>query len=432
MEGGLQAFESSSVALIDSLPMPQSYDGVGGGSYRILMVAPQPFFRERGTPFSVLHRIRALLRLGHRVELLTYPFGERVELPGLVVHRSPRPPGVRDVAIGPSVAKAALDVPLFARAARLIARDDYDLVHTHEEAGAVGSWARRHRGLPHLYDMHSSLPEQLHNFGRYDRFPFPWLMGAVEEYILAGSDAVVAISPSLAERVEALGFAGPVEVIENVLDFPSRARVPEHRRDDPRREAAWPEVTDGANERDPYRLLYTGSLEPYQGLELLIGALSFVDGRGRPVVALVVGGTEDPRRRLEDHAREARVADLVHFLPPVAPAAVKGLHQRADVLVSLRSSGTNPPLKLYEYLRAGKPILATDVPSHRQVLDPVFAELVAPEADAVAAGIARLRDRPERARRLASEARSVAERRYGPETYMRRLARIVDRVVAGR
>ena len=44
------------------------------------MIAPQPFFRARGTPFSVLHRIRALVLLGHSVDLVTYPFGEPVPL----------------------------------------------------------------------------------------------------------------------------------------------------------------------------------------------------------------------------------------------------------------------------------------------------------------------------------------------------------------
>ncbi len=44
---------------------------------RILMIAPEPFFEPRGTPFSEYHRIRALLDLGHTVDLVTYPFGTR-------------------------------------------------------------------------------------------------------------------------------------------------------------------------------------------------------------------------------------------------------------------------------------------------------------------------------------------------------------------
>ena len=66
---------------------------------RILMIAPEPFFEPRGTPFSEFHRIRALTTLGHEVDLVTYPFGQPVEMPGLRIFRSLRPPFVRRVAI---------------------------------------------------------------------------------------------------------------------------------------------------------------------------------------------------------------------------------------------------------------------------------------------------------------------------------------------
>ena len=56
---------------------------------RILMIAPQPFFQPRGTPFSEFYRIRALTELGHDVDLVTYPIGEDVDIPGLTIYRTP-------------------------------------------------------------------------------------------------------------------------------------------------------------------------------------------------------------------------------------------------------------------------------------------------------------------------------------------------------
>src|SRR5207249_6422036 len=79
---------------------------------RILMIAPEPFFEPRGTPFSEFHRIRALTDLGHQVDLVTYPFGQDVAIPGLRMFRSPRPPLIRHVKIGPSLAKIPLDLAL--------------------------------------------------------------------------------------------------------------------------------------------------------------------------------------------------------------------------------------------------------------------------------------------------------------------------------
>ena len=76
------------------------------------MIAPEPFFEPRGTPFSEFHRIRALVELGHTVDLVTYPFGKDVTMPGLRVFRAMRPPFVKHVRIGPSLAKIPLDALL--------------------------------------------------------------------------------------------------------------------------------------------------------------------------------------------------------------------------------------------------------------------------------------------------------------------------------
>src|SRR3954470_13987418 len=128
------------------------------------MIAPEPFFEPRGTPFSEYHRIRALLELGHQVDLVTYPFGRDVSLPGLRVFRSGRPPFVRRGGIGPSLAKVPLDLLLTCSVLRRALSGRYDAVHSHEEGGLIGVAVAAILRVPHLYDMHSSLPQQLTNF----------------------------------------------------------------------------------------------------------------------------------------------------------------------------------------------------------------------------------------------------------------------------
>src|SRR5689334_2652759 len=131
---------------------------------RILMIAPEPFFEPRGTPFSEFHRIRALTSLGHTVDLVTYPFGEDVTMPGLRVFRAMRPPFVHRVKIGPSLAKLPLDAFLTLTACRRALSGRYDAIHSHEEGGLIGVILAAVLRVPHLYDMHSSLPQQLTNF----------------------------------------------------------------------------------------------------------------------------------------------------------------------------------------------------------------------------------------------------------------------------
>ena len=74
------------------------------------MLAPEPFFEPRGTPFSEYHRIKTLVELGYRIDLVTYPIGQDVDLPNLRIYRCAKPPFVTRVAIGPSFVKILLDL----------------------------------------------------------------------------------------------------------------------------------------------------------------------------------------------------------------------------------------------------------------------------------------------------------------------------------
>ena len=381
----------------------------------ILMVAPQPFFRPRGTPFSVLHRIRALVMLGHTVELVTYPFGETPTLPGVQVHRASAPFFVSDVPIGPSLAKVALDVPLFRLASRLARTGRFDLLHTHEEAGWLGARLRHTTGLPHLYDMHSSLPQQLTNLGKFQFRPIVAGFQYLEDYTLRGSDGVIAICPELEDHVVATGFSRPLAMIENTMDFPVEA------------------VTPGAIAALRRRLaigagpvvVYTGTLEAYQGLDLLLAAGPAVRAQLPGVTFVLVGGTTEQGEAVVRTATSIGVADSVRMVSSVPPNEVATYHQLADALVTTRARGTNTPLKLYQYLRAGRPIIATDIRSHTQVLDATVAELVAPDAASIAAGLIRVLGDPERAVRLSTSAARLARERYSEEIYLARLEKLL-------
>ena len=384
----------------------------------ILMVSPQPFFRPRGTPLSVLHRIRGLAMLGHTVELVTYPFGETPTVQGLQVHRAPRAPFVHDVPVGPSLRKLALDVPLFRLATQLARTGRFDLVHTHEEGGWLGARLRRTTGLPHLYDMHSSLPQQLANFGKFNWPPMVAAFQRLEDHTLRWSDGVIAICQTLHDQVVASGYTGPLAMIENTLEFPMPA--------------ANPAVLDDLRGRldlgaGPV-IVYTGTLESYQRLDLLVDASIDVRARFPGVRIIVVGGTPRQREELRRLATGRGLAAVFRLVGAVPPDEVPRYHQLADVLVTTRARGTNVPLKIYQYLRAGRPIVATDIRAHTQVLQPEFAELVSAEPMAIARGLARVLDDPAYARRLAYNAGRAARERYSEQAYLDRLRTLLDRL----
>ena len=389
---------------------------------RILMIAPQPVFSPRGTPISVVNRCRALSALGHTVDLVTYPLGEDVAIDGVRWLRAPRIPGIRSVKIGPSAAKLPLDAAVLARAtARLLrGRRTYDAVHTHEEAGVFGWWFSRLLGIPHLYDMHNGLGVVLTNYGLGDRHPavrtFEWL----ERKMLGSARSVIVVFPDLARRAERYVPGVEAEVIYNVpVEPPPSPRLAARMR------AGW------APEGEPI-VLYTGTLEPYQGMPLLLEAMARVrplpDGR-RPRL-VVVGGRPDQVAELRALADGLGLGDRVALTGLRPPREMTTCMAAADVLVSPRSSGSNTPLKIYSYMHSGRPIVATRIESHTQVLDDLSALLVEPDTASLAAGIDAVLVDPALAARLGVAARERGERHFSIRAFVEGTARAYARLGA--
>lgn len=373
------------------------------------MLAPQPFFEPRGTPFSEFHRIRALGDLGHDVDLITYPFGHDVELPRLRIFRCLKPPFITRVRIGPSLAKIPLDLSLAIAAVRQARRGQYDAVHSHEEAGLLGVYLSAMLGVPHLYDMHSSLPQQLTNFAFSRSRLMTRAFLAIERVMIRRSKVVIVICPSLEDTVRAIEPGAEVVLIENA----------------PGSSGERPTADQAAAVRRAYGLglnvpmvLYTGTFEAYQGLDLLFAAMALVRQQ-RPDARLVLaGGKPDQVARAREEAGRAGVDDVTIFAGERPASEIPAYLMACDALVSPRSKGTNTPLKIYQYLRAGRAIVATRLLTHTQVLNDDVSVLVGATPDAFAAGIVRALADPGWAADLGRRAQMLAESKYSYEAYL--------------
>ncbi len=384
---------------------------------RILMIAPEPFFQPRGTPFSEYYRTRALTELGHEVDMVTYPIGEDVSIPGLRIFRAPGIPGIRKIAIGPSLAKLPLDVMVFFSALRRLLSARYDLLDCHEEAGLMGVLLSKLFRVPTVYDMHSSLPEQLVNF-RYTRSGvLRKLFAIAERWTIKGSSAVIVICPYLQEVVADVDPDTPCFLIENSpLAEANRAADSE-------------EVTalrKSLGLEGTAVIGYTGTFEAYQGLDLLFDAVRWVAERDPKARLLMVGGHPDQIDQARGAIQQRGLEDKVVFVGQRPPEEMSVYLAATDVLVSPRSHGNNTPLKIYSYLRAGKPIVATRLLTHTQVLDDEVSQLTAVDPEAFGEGILTLLRDPNRAQALGEAARRRAENQYSYENYLEKTRRVLD------
>ncbi len=382
---------------------------------KILMIAPEPFFQPRGTPFSEYHRLRALSKLGHEVDLITYPIGENVEIKNVTISRSLKLPFIKHVKIGPSFAKIFLDIPLFIQAFWMVMTRHYDCIHTHEEAVIVGALLRKFFGYPHIYDMHSSLPEQMSNFGISQSrmlFKFGEFM---ERWVLKHSSRTIVICPYLGERVEKLHRNQPYLVIENV-PVTDDNRVIEQREID--------QLKQKLDLKSETTVLYTGTMEAYQGIDLLLESAKHVFKQYENIRYVLVGGHPDQIGRMKELAALLGIEKIVCFVGQRPVEEMPLYTQLADILVSPRKDGKNTPLKIYSYLKSGKPIVATNILTHTQALNDDVAVLTENNAEAFAEGTLTLIHDKELQAQLAANALRLSEEKYSYKTYLQKTEQV--------
>lgn len=364
----------------------------------ILLLAPQPFFQERGTPIAVRLLAEAYARRGHRVDLLVFPEGQDVEIPGVRILRIP---GLRGIGPGFSVKKLVNDVVLAVSALGRVLRQRYDVYHGVEEAVFIAGFLKRIKRAPVVYDMDSSMAEQMADKSGLFRRVAPFLRWC-ENRALRNADVLVPVCEALADLAKPFR-TGPVVLLR---DPPVSTPASHEEGAAKRREINF-----------PGRLhVYVGNLEKYQGIDLLLDAFARLVPQAPDARLLIVGGTPADVAKYRAKAATLGLADVVRLDGPRPMAELGAYLAAADVLVSPRLQGRNTPMKVYSYMQSGRAIVATAIPTHTQVLDDSCALLAAPEAEAYAQALARAGDSTTR-ERIGLAAREKCAREYGMPAY---------------
>jgi len=381
------------------------------------MISPEPCFEPRGTPFSVFHRCTALGKMGHTIDLVTYHLGEEKEIINVTNHRIPKIPFVNHIKIGPSFTKIPLDILVFFKALALLTKNSYDCVHTHEEAALMGCVIKKIFKIPCIYDMHSSIPQQLSNFNFTHNSYLIGIAHNLEDWIVRQSDAVIVICPHLEEIVHAIDGKKYVQLIENTPLSDSISKVS-------------PEAVKSLQQQlhleNGRIILYTGTMESYQGIDLLVECIPQVIEKDPTVKFVLVGGEAAQIHTFKDIARSLKIDEYVIFVGKRPPEEMPVFMEMADVLVSPRNTGTNTPLKLYSYLKSGRPIVATNLLTHTQVLNDQVAVLTDPDPQSFAEGIIRVLSNQPLAATIGENAQNLAATKFSYEAFLEKTEKIYD------
>jgi Glycosyltransferase Family 4 len=168
---------------------------------KILLLAPEPFYENRGTPIAVTLMLRGLSERGDQVEVITYHQGTEVRYENVTVHRIPNLPFVRRIRPGFSWKKIICDLFMFVKVLRLASSKRYDLVHAVEESVFMALFLKWIFKMPYVYDMDSSLAQQMvEKYAFLNRFAV--VLKFFEKLAVKNAEVVTPVCEALAQVIE--------------------------------------------------------------------------------------------------------------------------------------------------------------------------------------------------------------------------------------
>lgn len=355
----------------------------------VTMVAACPFPSLRGSQVFIRELAAGLARRGHRVHVVTYPTAQHlVPVGSMAIHRLPRLPGLR-TARPFTWRKIALDAMLVARAWSVSRRVGAEILHGHNaEGGLVGLAVRALGGPPVVYHAHSALVDELPAYARrrWGKYALRRIGALLDRWIASRADAVIAPNPRLAAYLAARGAAGRVRFIPPHAEVPALA------------------VSGGRGPSGDARggtIAYAGNLDPYQDLDVLLGAFEKMRARRRDVRLLLVTHPGDWERTRLLACRLGRVPG-VRVVEVATFAAAMRVLREADVLVAPRGSWSGFPVKIVNYLALSVPVVHSQAVA-RALGGPVGPVFPDGDAEALAGRVLEALDDPRRGVELAKE-----------------------------
>lgn len=320
-------------------------------TYRVAMAVASPFPANHGTPAAIREACEALARLGHSTHAVTYHFGQEIPIQGVKIHRAADIGFSKRMAVGPTIQKPFLDLLLLIKLCHVVKSEKIDLIHAHNYEGAlVGYFAKKLTKRPLLYNAINNMVDELPSY----RFIKPRILAKMIAQFL---DWVV---PRLADHI--------ITISQELSSFLVRKGISPHKIST---------IPLGVDEKpfigkDPLTirkrhkigskplLVYTGVLDSFQRIDYLLRAMKNVIWSCKDTI-LLIAGTIVKERDLETYrvlAEELDIQNHVIFTMNQPFEEMPLYLASADVAVISRPDSPGFPVKLLNYMAAGKAIVA--------------------------------------------------------------------------
>ena len=328
------------------------------------MIAPTPYFADRGCHVRIYEEARALTKLGHEVCIVTYHLGR--DMPGVRVVRTPHVPWYNKLEAGPSWHKPYLDMLLLWKSFAEVRSFRPHLIHAHLHEGAlIGSVLKRLHRIPLLFDYQGSLSGESLNHGFLsDTSLLMKLFKGLESFIDRRADLIITSSDKgRQELIDDWGIAS--EKVTDLIDGVDTEIFRPLSRSEARRELG---ISD-----DVKLVVYLGLFNRYQGVDLLLDVISLVKTKDPDVRFLLMGFPDKEYRR---KATEMGIDDAITFTGRVRYDRAPFFLSAGDLAVSPKLAQTEANGKLFNYMACGLPTVVFDNQINREILgdDGIYVE----------------------------------------------------------
>jgi len=288
----------------------------------------------------------------------------------------------------------------------LQARSKFDLVYERYSLFSLaGQRLAKSRGLPFVLEVNAPLMEEA---ARYRRLIRKDLAELVEKTLFSEASHIIAVSDEVAEYIVRAAPKAAVTVVPNGVRvdkfIDSQAgETPETLR-------------STFNDKD-FVVCFVGSLKPWHGVDILIDSFAGLPADGKPNGLLIVGGKGDLKNQLKQTCRERGLKNRVKFTGSVEHDDIPALLGRADVLVAPYPDLNDfyfSALKIFEYMAAGKAIVASAIGQIEKILTHEHNALLTPPGDvnALRDALTRLKNDAALRKRLGENARKEAREKH--------------------
>lgn len=397
---------------VPALAVPVRERDVKAPCYRIAMVAACPMPARRGTPLRIERLTEALIARGHHVELITYHVSDDPQPLGFPVHRIFNRRLYWHMPAGPSLRKLAVYDPALAiKIWRVLSASRFDVIHAHHLEGLLVALPSRLRhGVPIVYDAHTMLSSELPSYVPAFTRQIVGVIGRWFDGVLpSAADHVASVTTDIRDRLMGEYRLAPdrISVVTNGV------------------ETACFRVGSLSRPDGVVRLIYTGTLAPYQDVDVLLEAFA-VAHRARADLRLCMA-VSSPFAPYEALANKLGIREAIELIPGNFDELPQQLAD-ATVAVLPRMHCDGIPQKLLNYMAAGKGIVCSA--GSAKLLENERTGLVVPNGDvnAFAAAIVRLAGDPALSSALGNAAREYVERNYSWDQAAERLERVYQQV----